>query len=104
MGIARSTYYAAPMATLDDAALLTAITAICDEFEAYGWRRVRAALRQQGVVANHKRIRRLMRLHGLQPKRRRRFVATTDSNHNGPIYSATIWVRLSVNLDETLRP
>lgn len=86
MGIARSTYYAAPMAALDDTALLAAITAICDEFEAYGWRRVRAALRQQGVVANHKRIRRLMREHGLQPKRRRRFVATTDSNHDGPIY------------------
>jgi hypothetical protein len=61
MGIARSTYYDAPTVTLDDDALLAAITAICDAFEAYGWRRVRAALRQQGVVANHKRIRRLMR-------------------------------------------
>jgi putative transposase len=87
MGIARSSYYAAPAATLDDSALLSAIAAICDEFEAYGWRRVRAALRHQGVVANHKRIRRLMREHGLQPKRRRRFVATTDSNHDGPIFS-----------------
>jgi putative transposase len=86
MGIARSSYYAAPAATLDDAALLAAIIAICNEFEAYGWRRVRAALCQQGVVANHKRIRRLMREHGLQPKRRRRFVATTDSNHGGPIF------------------
>jgi hypothetical protein len=86
MGIARSTYYDAPMQMRGDAALLVAITAICDEFEAYGWRRVRAALRQQGVVANHKRIRRLMREHGLQPKRRRRFAATTDNNHNGPIF------------------
>lgn len=32
MGIARSTYYAAPTAALDDTALLAAITAICDEF------------------------------------------------------------------------
>ena len=86
MGIARSTYYAAAAATLDDIALLAAMTTICDEFEAYGWRRVRAALRQQGVVANHKRIRRLMREHGLQPKRRRRLVATTDSDHDGPIF------------------
>ncbi len=86
MGIARSTFYATPAAKLDDTALLGAITAICDEFEAYGWRRVRAALRQQGVIANHKRIRRLMRQHELQPKRRRRFVATTDSNHEGPIF------------------
>jgi len=67
-------------------ALVAAITAICDEFEAYGWRRVRAALRQQGVIANHKRIRRLMREHALQPEVRRRFVTTTDSNHDGPIF------------------
>ncbi len=37
--------------------------AICDEFEAYGYRRVGAALRRQGVVVNHKKIRRLMREH-----------------------------------------
>ena len=46
MGIARSTYYEAPGATPDETALIAAITAICDQFEAYGWRRVRAALRQ----------------------------------------------------------
>jgi len=86
MGIARSTYYEAPSATPDDTALIAAITAICDEFEAYGWRRVRAALRQQGMIANHKRIRRLMREHGLQPKIRHRFVATTNSDHDGPIF------------------
>jgi putative transposase len=86
MSIARSTYYGMRAARLDDAALLLAITAVCDEFEAYGWRRVRASLRQQGMVANHKRIRRLMREHGLQPRIRRRFVATTDSDHDGPIF------------------
>ena len=60
--------------------------AICDEFEFYGYRRVGAALRQKGFVVNHKKIRRLMREHGLQPKIRRRFAVTTDSNHNGPIF------------------
>ena len=45
-----------------------------------------AALRQQGLVVNHKKVRRLMREHGLQPKIRRRFVATTDSDHDGPIF------------------
>lgn len=63
-----------------------AITSICDEFEAYGWRRVRAALEHQGIVANHKRIKRLMREHELQPRRRRRYVATTDSAHDLPIF------------------
>jgi putative transposase len=86
MGIARSTYYDRPERAVDDTAIVEAMFAICDEFEAYGYRRVGAALRQQGVVVNHKKIRRLMREHDLQPKVRRRFVATTDSNHDGPIF------------------
>ncbi|WP_394893334.1 IS3 family transposase [Mesorhizobium sp. AaZ16] len=86
MGIARSTYYDRPQKQADDTAIVEAVFAICDEFEFYGYRRVGAALRQQGFVVNHKKIRRLMREHGLQPKIRRRFVATTDSDHDGPIF------------------
>ncbi len=86
MGIARSTLYDAPRAEVDDTALVEAMATICDEFEAYGWRRVGAALRQQGMVVNHKKVRRLMREHALQPRRRRRNVATTDSDHDGPIF------------------
>lgn len=61
------------------------IGAICDDFECYGYRRVGAALRHQGIVMNSKKLRRLMRDHGLQPKQRRRYVVTTDSDHPGPI-------------------
>ncbi len=86
MGIARSTYYDRPRAELDDTALVEAIATICEEFEAYGWRRVRAALRLQGIVVNHKKIRRLMREHDLQPKARRRFARTTNSDHDQPIF------------------
>lgn len=86
MGIARSSYYDMPGAKLDDTALVEAICAICDEFEAYGWRRVQAALRLQGIVVNHKKIRRLMREHDLQPRTRRRFARTTDSDHDQPIF------------------
>jgi putative transposase len=86
MGIARSTYYDRPEKPADDTAIVEAMFAICDEFEFYGYRRAGAALRQLGLVVNHKKIRRLMREHGLQPKIRRRFVATTDSDHNGPIF------------------
>jgi putative transposase len=85
MGIARSAYYEPP-AMPDDTAIVEAIAAICDEFEHYGWRRVRAALRHQGMVVNHKKIKRLMREHDLQPRMRRRHVATTDSNHSDPIF------------------
>jgi putative transposase len=86
MGLPRSTFYDGPMAQVDDAEIVARMRAICDEFEAYGYRRVGAALRQQGVVVNGKKIRRLMRAHDLQPRRRRRFVATTDSDHDRPIF------------------
>jgi putative transposase len=86
MGLPRSTFYDAQTTRSDDAAIVSRMQSICDEFEAYGYRRVGAELRHQGVIVNHKKIRRLMREHGLQPKRRRRYVATTDSNHDGPIF------------------
>ena len=87
MGLARSTFYdAPPVAALGEDELVARISAICDEFECYGYRRVGAALRHQGVVVNSKKIRRLMREHDLQPKRRRRYVVTTDSDHAGPIF------------------
>jgi putative transposase len=86
MGIVRSTYYDAAPALADGTAIVETISAICDEFGCYGWRRVRAALRHRGMIVNHKKIRRLMREHGLQTRNRRRYVATTDSDHDQPIY------------------
>ena len=85
MGIARSTFYD-KSATQDDTAIVAAISTICEEFEFYGWRRVRAELRHRGLTVNHKKVRRLMREHDLQPRRRRRYVATSDSDHDQPIY------------------
>jgi putative transposase len=52
---------------LDAGEILTRIGTICDEFECYGYRRVGAALRHQGVVVNGKKLRRLMREHDLHP-------------------------------------
>ena len=86
MGLPRSTYYDAPVATADEAEIVARIEAICEEFEAYSYRRVGAALRHQGIIVNSKKVRRLMREHDLQPRRRKRFVATTDSDHDGPIF------------------
>jgi putative transposase len=80
MGIGRSTFYDKP-AVQDCTAIVEAIAAICEQFEFYGWRRVRAELRHRGMIVNHKKIRRLMREHDLQRHRRRRYVATTDGDH-----------------------
>ena len=84
MGIARSTFYD-ERAAEDDTAIVEAISRICEEFEFYGWRRVRAELRHRGLIVNHKKVRRRMREHDLQPRRRRRYVATTDSDPGQPI-------------------
>lgn len=86
MGIASPTYKETSAPSPDDTAVVAAIAAICDEFECYDRRRVPAAFRQQGAVVNHKKIKRLMREHGLQPRTRQRYVATTDSDHEQPIF------------------
>ncbi len=86
MGLARSTYHDAPAATDRDAGILARIKAVGEEFEAYGYRRICAELRHQGLVVNSKRVRRLMREHDLQPRRRRRYTATTDSDHDEPTF------------------
>jgi putative transposase len=86
MGISRSTFYDRPDVRASDAIVVAEMKAICDEFEAYGYRRIDAELRHRGMVVNAKKVRRLMREHALNPRRRRRFIATTDSNHNDPIF------------------
>ena len=86
MVLPRSTFYDVPATLADEAEIVARMRAICDEFESYGYRRIGAALRHQGIVVNSKRVRRLMRVHDLQPTRRRRFVATADSDHDRPIF------------------
>jgi len=53
----------------------------------YGRRRMTPEISQvRGQTVNHKRIERLMREHGLQSHKRRRFrVVTTDSKHDHPV-------------------
>ena len=45
-----------------------------------------AELHATGCLVNHKKVMRLMREHGLTVRPRRRFAATTDSDHDGPIF------------------
>ena len=57
------------------------------EFPRYGYRRVDAELRRQGVCVNSKRIRRVMVEYGLFAQTKKVFkTATTDSNHEYRIY------------------
>ncbi len=45
-----------------------------------------AQLKAEGERINHKRVARIMREQDLRVRPKRRFVVTTDSNHDGPIF------------------
>jgi putative transposase len=66
--------------------LRDAIQRIALEWPCYGRPRVTQELRRQGWTVNPKRVYRLMREDNLLCVRRRKFVVTTDSNHNRRIY------------------
>jgi putative transposase len=51
-----------------------------------GYRMLTALLRREGHVVNHKRVLRLMREDNLLSLRRSKYVFTTDSRHDLPIY------------------
>lgn len=51
----------------------------------YGSPRVTAELHAQGVGCGENRVARLMRLNGIQSKRRRKYRVTTNSKHNLPV-------------------
>jgi putative transposase len=59
---------------------------IAVESPAYGYRRITAELQKRGFAVNHKRVLRMMREDNLLCVRRRKFVVTTDSRHNLPVY------------------
>jgi len=93
LSVSASGYYAwqkrqgQPQSPHDESALVQDIRGIFEESRAtYGSPRVTAALRQQGIVCNRKRVARLMRQHHLVAKhRRQRRVRTTDSRHGLPL-------------------
>jgi putative transposase len=52
----------------------------------YGYRRVAYELRERGWIVNRKRVARLMREDNLLALRGRKYVATTDSDHDWQVY------------------
>jgi len=71
---------------LSDDALLVHIKAIHAETRAgYGWPRTWKELLARGIRVGKERVQKLMKLHGIRAKGRRRFKVTTDSNHDLPI-------------------
>jgi putative transposase len=52
----------------------------------YGYRRVAVDLRRQGMAVNHKRVLRIMREDNLLAIRYRKYILTTDSQHDCQVY------------------
>ena len=71
---------------LSSEALLAHIRAIHTEFKGeYGWPRVWKELLARGVRVGKDRVQRLMKLHGIRARGKRKFVVTTDSKHDLPV-------------------
>lgn len=69
-----------------DMALLTHIKAIHAETKAaYGWPRVWRELRRRHVRVGKERVRTMMRDHAIRARSKRKYKATTDSNHGLPV-------------------
>ena len=90
LGVSRSGFYAAH-ARKQKAPVVCATSAYLNScFEAsgrcYGSRRLQSALNGQGIKIGRYRVRSLMRAQGLKPIWKRKFVNTTDSKHDLPIF------------------
>jgi putative transposase len=69
-----------------DMDLRDVIQRIALQWPSYGRPRITAELRRQGWVVNPKRVYRILREDNLLCVRKRKFVSTTDSNHDRKIY------------------
>ena len=75
-----------PRRRISNDALLVHIRAVHAESKGeYGWPRVWKKLLAQGIRVSKDRVQRLMKLHGIKARTKRRFKATTDSKHNLPV-------------------
>jgi transposase InsO family protein len=89
-GLSRATFYrhlALHHPEHEDMELRSQIQQVAlDHQRRYGYRRITAELRRRGLMANHKRVARLMREDHLLALQPRAFVSTTDSNHDQAVY------------------
>jgi putative transposase len=102
-GVSRAGYYRwqdAPPAVDQDLDLRDEIQRIALESPSYGWPRITAELRRRGWTANHKRVYRIMREDNLLCLRRRKFVVTTNSNHNLRVYPNRAREMVLTSLDQ----
>ena len=75
-----------PRRNISNDALLVHIRAVHAETKGeYGWPRVWKELLARGIRVGKERVQKLMKLHGIKARAKRKYKATTDSNHNLPV-------------------
>ena len=89
-GVSRASYYRYLEVAAPDEAEMTVRAAIQEVVLAhrrrYGYRRVNMDLRRRGMAVNHKRVLRIMREDNLLAIRYRKYILTTNSQHDCPVY------------------
>lgn len=104
MGIPRSTYYDPKKENMarkqQEAFLQNKIQEIAYQHPYYGYRRITAQLRRDNIIINHKRVLRIMRQLGIQAKIKRRYITTTNSRHNQPIYPNLIKEKIVTGINQ----
>jgi transposase InsO family protein len=100
MKTSRSGHYYKSKNKKGDGFLLERIREVATEFPCYGYRRVTAQLRRDGIMVNRKRIHRIMAQNGLLCTIRRKYRVTTNSNHGLVKYPNLIKGLIPVRTDE----
>ena len=89
-GVSRASYYRHLGAAVPDEAEMAMRAAMQEivlaHHRRYGYRRVTVELHRRGMGINHKRVLRMMRTDNLLAVRFRKFVLTTDSQHDRQVY------------------
>lgn len=95
-GVSRASYYRHWEVVAPDEAEMAVRAAIQEVALAhrrrYGYRRIAVDLRRRGVIVNHKRVLRIMREDNLLAIRYRKYILTTNSQHDCQVYLNT-WRR-----------
>ncbi len=107
LAVSRSGYYAwrgrAPSARVQEDARLRVEVAVSHSASrrTYGSPRILRDLREDGHRVSRKRVARLMRELGLEGRRKRRFRATTDSQHRFPVAPNVLMRDFEVDAPDT---
>ena len=89
-GVSRAGYYRQLAEQAPDEAEMAVRTTLQEivlaHHRRYGYRRVTADLHRRGMILNHKRVLRIMREDNLLAVRYRKYILTTDSQHEQEVY------------------